>query len=198
VDPEISDITFWLHRIREGDKDAESLVFEHLQHELRVIARRYLTGERKGHSLQSTVLVDEAYMRLVRNGDRTWQNRNQFLALAARVMRHFLVDYARAKLASKRGGQLIRVELEECAAACSHSLEELLALHRALDRLSEMDCRLGQIVEMQYFGGMTDEEIGKHLDLSVRTVKCEVRAARAWLADELGGDNLASSPQSSR
>jgi RNA polymerase sigma factor (TIGR02999 family) len=186
VDPDINDITIWLRRIRAGDKDAENLVFEHLQHELRAIARRYLSSERKGHSLQSTVLVDEAYMRLVRNGDRTWQNRNHFLALAARVMRHFLVDYAKAKLASKRGGQLIRVELDERAAAPSHSLEEFLALHRALDRLSEMDPRLGQIIEMQYFGGMTEEEIAKHFDLSTRTVKREVRTAKAWLADELG------------
>ncbi len=185
--PENPDITIWLRKIREGDKDAENLVLEHLKNELYRLARRHLSGERKGHSLQATLLVDEAYMRLVRSGDRTWQNRNHFLALGAQAMRRFLVDHAREKLAAKRGGEMMRVEVNEGIASPSRSPEQFLDLHEALNRLAALDPRLGQIVEMHYFGGMTEEEIAIHFGIVARTVRREIRAAKDWFAEELGG-----------
>lgn len=198
MDPDNPDITLWLRRAEGGDRQAEEFVLECLRRELHLIAVRQLRGERNGHSLQATLLVNEAYLRLVRAHDRSWQDRNHFLALAARVMRHFLLDHAKAKLAAKRGGDLVRVELDHRIPCASNNPERFLELHSAIDRLQAMDPRLAKIVEMRYFGGMTEEEIGQELDLASRSVRRELKSARAWLGIELGQNGSSASSAISR
>jgi RNA polymerase sigma-70 factor (ECF subfamily) len=181
------DITVLLRRISSGDRSAEEALLPVIYAELKRIASRHLHGERVGHTLQTTELVHEAYFKLVPGAAANWENRNHFFAVAARVMRNILVDRARKNSAGKRGGgRPPDVPLEEgMAFADSGDSERLLALHGALERLEKQDARQSRIVEMRFFGGMTEEEIAQVLGISSRTVKREWVVAKAWLYGEL-------------
>src|SRR5262249_23962649 len=147
----------------------------------RRVAGAYLRNERAGHTLQPTALVHEAYVRLAQLRQMEIESRAHLLSLAAQQMRRVLVDHARARGATKRGGDAIRIEFEETSIGGAEPDAELLALDRALDALATTDARLGRIVEMRYFGGLTIEETASVLGVSHATVEREWAAARAWL-----------------
>ena len=147
-----------------------------------------MSRERAGHTLQTTALLDEAYLRLVENNERSWQNRTHFVAAAAQLMRRIMVDHARERHALKRGGGARKVTLDEAAPVADARSEELLALDEALERLAAEDARKGQIVELRYFGGLTVEETAEFLKLSRRTVEREWAMAKAWLYRALSGE----------
>src|SRR5262249_39564827 len=146
---------------------------------------RYLRRERPGHTLQTTGLVHEAYLRLVDQHQTDWQNRAQFFAVAAQMMRRVLIDHARSKQAAKRGGNNIRVTLEDATAAVQDRGGDLLELDEALTRLAELDHHQARVVELRYFTGLGIEETAEVLDISPATVKREWTMARAWLRREL-------------
>jgi RNA polymerase sigma-70 factor, ECF subfamily len=179
------DVTELLARWSRGDEEAYRDLLPIVYEELRRLASRYMANERPGHTLQTTALLNEAYLRLAREGPRPWSNRRHFYALAARAMRQVLVEHARKVKAERRGGGLFRVELGEADAATEIAAEEILAVHHALDRLASLDERQGRIVELRYFAGQTVPEVASSLSLSTATVEREWRAARAWLQREL-------------
>ncbi len=144
-----------------------------------------MAGERAGHSLQATALVNEAYMRLVDVQHVNWQNRAHFLAMAARLMRRILVDYARSRGYQKRGGNAVRITLDEMSIAGVEPNRELVALDDALTELAKVDERTGQVVELRYFGGLSVEETAAVLNVSVETVMRDWKHAKAWLLKEL-------------
>ena len=153
--------------------------------ELRRIASRYMKREREGHTLQTTALVNEAYLRMVGQDDVDWQNRAHFFGVAASVMRHLLVDHARARGRVRRGADPQQVSLDEAAVVSNQKGEELLALDEALTRLASIDSRKVKIVELRYFSGLTAEETAEVLGVSEITVKREWLKAKAWLYREL-------------
>ncbi len=181
MEPELGEITLLLQQIRNGDRGAESRLIPLLYHELRRLASRYVRHERSGHSLQTTALVDEAYLRLTRQRGAPWQNRAHFFGVAASLMRHILVDHARERLAKKRGGSGEKLGLDEARAVAVVPSDQLLALDEALKQLEERDPRLSRIVELRFFGGLSEEETGEVLGISVRTVKRDWSIAKAWL-----------------
>lgn len=177
-------ITNLLKDWRDGQPDALERLLPLVHAELRRIAGANLSHERANHTLQPTALVHEAYLRLVTQRNRNFENRTHFFALAARLMRRVLVDHARRRQAARRDSGIT------VALAHSHSAREphhadLLALHRAMERLAEVDPRQSQIVELRYFGGFSVEETGNLLGLSPATIKREWRVARLWLVQEL-------------
>jgi RNA polymerase sigma factor (TIGR02999 family) len=180
------EITELLLRVRGGDSDAQSSLAEVVYGELHRMAKRYMRFERPDHTLQPTVLVHETYLQLVAAVDRDWQNRTHFYAAAAQSMRRILIDYARARSAAKRGGRQVRLTLEDTITLTNQRCEELLALDEALNRLAAMDLRQSRIVELRFFGGLTEEEIAKVLNVSARTVKRDWMTAKGWLHSELG------------
>ena len=182
-----AEITTLLAAIKQGDRCAESLLAEMVYGELRAIAGTHMRRERRGHTLQTTALVHEAYLRLVRDQAMDWQGRAHFFATASVVMRRILVDYARQRAAEKRPAANLRVELHDWHASQRPPMEQMLALDEALNRLAAMDARQARVVEMRYFGGLTEEETGAVLGISVRTVKRDWSSARAWLQVQLGG-----------
>jgi len=147
-----------------------------------------MSRERPGHTLQTTALLNEAYLRLVDNPKRDWQNRSHFIAAASQLMRRIMVDRAREHRALKRGGDAMKVSLDEAALISEQRAEELLALDEALEKLAAQDSRKGQIVELRYFGGLTLEEAAAFLKISDRTVRREWRMARTWLYRALSGE----------
>jgi RNA polymerase sigma factor (TIGR02999 family) len=153
---------------------------------LRALAHQRLGAVPGEHSLNTTGLVHEAYLRFVQSAGTTFQSRDHFLAIAARVMRNVLVDHARARVASKRGGGAALLELREEAWVTGVDLDRVEDLDEALKRLEQLDERQARMIEQRYFGGLTLEEIASAMDLSLATVKRELRSARAWLATELG------------
>ena len=163
-----------------GDAAAGEALMPLVYHELRRRAAAYLRQERPGHTLQPTALVHEAYVRLVGQTRMTWQNRAQFFGVAARMMRRVLVDHARERLAAKRPGG-IRVTLDEHLQATEPEYCEVLMLHRALQQLAALDARQAEIVELKYFGGLSEREIADLLSLSRATVTREWQSARAWM-----------------
>jgi RNA polymerase sigma-70 factor (ECF subfamily) len=183
------DITALLAGMRNRDSAAESRLASLVYGELRRIAARYMRRERADHTLQATALVNDAYLKLMAQ-DKDWQNRAHFFAVASSVMRRILVDHARARHAEKRGGDVVKVELDRPDAPpglvfSPERSEQILALDEALSRLNVLDERQCKIVEMRFFGGMTDQEIADVLEISVRTVVREWVLARAWLHAEL-------------
>lgn len=170
---------------RDGNDDALGQLIRALEGELRRLARRYMAGERAGHTLQATALVNEAYLRLIDVRRVNWQNRAHFLAMAARVMRRILVEAARAKGYQKRGGRAVRVTFDESlpvAAALDH---DLVALDDALNVLATVDDRKSRVIELRFFGGLNIEETAAVLNVSPDTVKRDWRLARAWLWREM-------------
>jgi RNA polymerase sigma factor (TIGR02999 family) len=175
------DFTEILRRVREGDRNAANLLVPVVYDELRRIAGAFLRSERYDHTLQPTALVNEAYLRLVRERDAEWDNRAQFMAIAARQMRRVLVDHARAKVAGKRGGGAVRVEFDAHHDIAAPRDADLVALDDALADLALQDARLAQVVELRYFGGLTVEETADVLGVSTATVNRDWATARAWL-----------------
>jgi RNA polymerase sigma-70 factor, ECF subfamily len=169
-----------------GDRAALEAVTPLVQPELRRLAARYMAGERPGHILHATALVNEAYVRLIDQPGTPWQNRAHFFAVAAQVMRHILVDLARARGRAKRGGGELRLSLSEAADLPVIRSAELVALDDALKGLEAFDARKSRVVEMRFFAGLSYQEIASVLQVSVATVRKDWSLARAWLHRELG------------
>jgi RNA polymerase sigma-70 factor (ECF subfamily) len=168
-----------------GNERALEKLIPLVQPELHRLAHYYMSRERAGHTLQTTALLNEAYLQLTDKTQPQWQNRTHFMAVAAQLMRRIMVDHARARHALKRGSGAIRVTLDETALVTEQRAEELLALDEALEKLAEFDRRRCEIVEMRYFGGLTVEEIADVLKVHPNTVMRDWRAAKAWLYAEL-------------
>jgi RNA polymerase sigma-70 factor (ECF subfamily) len=170
---------------RRGDQAAFDALVPLVHEELRRIARRCMGGERREHTLQASALLNEAYLRLVDVTRVEWQNRAHFFAMAARVMRRILVDSARARRFQKRGGDAIRVSLDEALIVSHERGRDLVALDDALTTLAGIDPRKGQVVEMRFFGGLSVEETAAALQVSTGTVMRDWRLAKVWLLREL-------------
>lgn len=153
--------------------------------ELRRLAKRYMRQQNAGHTLQTTALVNEAYLRLIDSSRVRWQDRTHFFAISAQLMRRVLVDFARAKNSRKRGGEQIQITLDEQLEAPFEKETNLVALDEALQNLARLSQRQSQIVELRYFGGLSEEEIAETLEISTRTVRRDWSLARAWLYREL-------------
>lgn len=176
---------------REGEREALDRLYPLVYEELRRVARRQLRGERAGHTLSTTALVHETYLRLVDQTRAGWTDRARFFALAARAMRRILIDHARKHRAAKRGGALRRVPLENADLAIEERAELLVALDDALTRLMVLDERQGRVVECRFFGGMTEEETAEALGIGLRTAKRDWAKARSWLYQEIYPDAVA-------
>jgi RNA polymerase sigma factor (TIGR02999 family) len=168
-----------------GDEGALEKLIPLVQPELHRLAHYYMSRERAGHTLQTTALLNEAYLQLTDKTQPPLRNRTHFMAVAAQLMRRIMVDHARARHALKRGAGAIRVTLDETALVTEERAEELLALDEALEKLAEFDRRRCEVVEMRYFGGLTVEEIADVLKVHPNTVMRDWRAAKAWLYAEL-------------
>ena len=179
------EITVLLQQVASGDSGATERLADAVYAELRRIAGRLMAHERRDHTLQPTAIADEAYLNLVEQRDRSFQNRAHFFAVAAQAMRRLLVDYGRRRQTLKRGGDQQRVDIDLPVSDPSGTLDELLAVHEALDRLAVIDARQARIVELRYFGGLTEDETAEMLQISTRTVKRDWTVARAWLHAEL-------------
>lgn len=184
------DVTLLLSQLRAGDREAESKLIPLVYDELRRLAAHYLRGERADHTLQPTALVHEAYLRLTKLRDLDWQSRSHFFATAATVMRRILVDHARAQQAGKREALHNAVSLEDALVISPARPSELISLDAALDKLAQLDARRSKIVELRFFGGLSEEETGAILGVSTRTVKRDWRIAKAWLYNELIEDRF--------
>lgn len=183
--PTSHEITQLLLAWSEGDKQALDRLVPLVYDELRRLAQNYMRKERAGQTLQTTALIHEAYLRLI-DADRVqWRNRTHFFGIAARLMRQILVARARERGCQKRGGGAERVSLDEAMVIDERLDEDLVALDEALGELSQFDARMAQIVEMRFFGGLTEEEIAAALDVSTKTVRRDWRLARSWLRRKL-------------
>jgi RNA polymerase sigma-70 factor (ECF subfamily) len=181
-----SDVTRLLLAWSDGDETALQRLMPLVYAELRRLAARYMGRERAGHTLQTSALINEAYLRLVGARGVQWQNRAHFYAVSAGAMRRILVDFARARDNLKRGGGARAVPLDEQVLAGVTRSTDLLALDEALERLAVLSPRQGRVVELRYFGGMTEQEVADVLHVSSRTVRNDWQLARAWLHRELG------------
>ncbi len=175
------EITRLLADWSRGDRTALERLLPLVHTELRRIARRQMSGERPGHTLQATALVNEVYLKLAGHDASPWRDRAHFYAVCAQVMRHILIDHARAHARDKRGGGAIHVALDEAAMFVEERAEEFVALDEALRALEAFDPRKGRIVELRYFAGLSIEETAEVLDVSPTTVRREWRRAKAWL-----------------
>jgi len=179
------DVTRLLVAWKDGDRSALDDLLPLVERELRLRARGHLRRERPGHLLQTTALLNEAYLRLVRQKDVTWQNRAHFFAIASQAMRRILVDHAKTQRRQKRGGGAPVVSLDDVAVMSPQRSEELLALDAALHKLAAFDERKARLVEMRYFAGLSVEETAEAMGVSVATVMRDWRVAKAWLQREL-------------
>jgi RNA polymerase sigma factor (TIGR02999 family) len=171
-----------------GDPAALDTLVPIVHAQLRALARRHMAAERPGHTLQTNALVNEAYLRMVDLGRIEWRDRAHFFAIAARIMRHILVDRARAKRFRKRGGEMTRVALDETLLpAQSPAVCDVLGVDAALESLAAIDPRRGKVVELRIFGGLSVEETAAALGVSTDTVSRDWKLAKAWLARELAG-----------
>jgi len=186
--PSQQEVTQLLSDWSGGDEGALGKLISLVQPELHRLAHHYMSRERTGHTLQTTALLDEAYLRLVDNTKRNWQNRAHFVAAVAQLMRRIMVDHARQRHSLKRGSGALKVTLDDAALVTETRSEELLALDEALERLALQDQRKSQIVELRYFGGLTTQEMAAFLKLSHRTVEREWNMAKAWLYRALSGE----------
>ena len=178
-------ITELLAEWREGNQSALDELYPLVYDELHRLARRYMSRERKNHTLQTTALINEAYVRLVDQKNVNWANRSHFFAISAQIMRRILIDHARRHAYAKRGGGAQQVSLEEVAAITPDQGRELMRLDEALKSLAERDPRRSQVVELRYFGGLNNEEIAGVLHVSENTVTRDWNMARAWLYQQL-------------
>jgi RNA polymerase sigma factor (TIGR02999 family) len=169
-----------------GDQQALDRLTPLVYEELRRQAARYLRRERAGHTLQTTALIHEAYLRLVDAKDVHWESRTHFFAIAANLMRRILVDHARRRDADKRGGSQVQVQLDEALAVADATNVDLLAINEALDRLAMIDPQQARVVELRFFGGLSVDEAAAALGVSPKTIKRDWSVARAWLRREIG------------
>ena len=183
--PAPSQVTRLLGDWSSGDQRALEKLIPLVQPELHRLAHHYMSREAIGHTLQTTALLNEAYLQLVDDPKRSWQNRTHFVAAAAQLMRRIMVDHARERRALKRGGGAVKLSLDDVALVTERRSEELVALDEALEKLAALDPLKSQIVELRYFGGLTVEETAAVLDVSRETVLRDWRLARAWLMQEL-------------
>jgi len=183
--PSTQGITQLLVAWKEGDAAALEQLTPLVHTELHRLAKRYMAGERHGHILQTTALVNEAFMRLIDWRSVEWQNRAHFFGLAAQLMRHILVDFARAQRREKRGGEALLVSLSEAANVGQEQCADLVALDDALQTLEKLDQRQARVVELRFFAGLSIEETAEALKVSVSTVRRDWSAAEAWLYREL-------------
>ena len=180
------EVTQILHDWSGGDRAAPERLMPLVYDELWRLARSFLARERGGHTLQPTALVHEAYVRLVDQTRVSWQNRSHFYGIASSMMRRVLIDHARAHVAEKRGGAAVRLSVDDVDIPVEQRASGLLALDEALSRLAQFDERKSKVVEMRFFGGMSDEEIAEALGVTTRTVLRDWKTARLWLFRELG------------
>jgi RNA polymerase sigma factor (TIGR02999 family) len=181
-------LTGLLFEWRQGDEAALEKLTPLVYDELRRIAHRYVRRERAGHTLQTTALVNEAYVRLAGRQKIEWQDRSHFFAVTANVMRHILIDHARRRHYAKRGGDAQHVALDEADAMSHQRAHELVALDEALEELAKLDPRKSQVVELRYFGGLSMEETAEVLEVSLMTVRRDWRVAKAWLFKEVNSE----------
>jgi len=183
--PPRADITQLLQAWNQGDRGAIEKLVPLVYDELHRLAQRYMADERPEHTLQTTELVNEAYMRLVDSAHANWESRAHFFGVCAQVMRRILVDWARSRQAEKRGGEVPPVQLDEAMVAGEERGLDLVALDDALKALTAEDARQGQVVELRFFGGLSIEETAAVLKVSPKTVKRDWNLARGWLRHEL-------------
>jgi RNA polymerase sigma factor (TIGR02999 family) len=174
-------LAHWSH----GDDAALGELTPLIYEELRRLAHHQMAGQRPDHTLQTTALVNEAYLRLADQTNPSWQSRAHFFAVAARAMRQILVNYAKSNQAQKRGGGAFKIELDEAAIVSPEESKEIVDLHEALERLATLDSRKAQVVELKYFGGLNYDEMAEVLKISPVTVRRDWEFARAWLHTEL-------------
>lgn len=186
-DPLSHNITHLLREWSDGDERALDRLTPLVYEELRQQAARYLRRERPGHTLQTTALINEAYLRLIDARDVRWQSRAHFFGIAANLMRRILVDHARRRDAGKRGGAQLRLTLDESLAVAKDSDVDLLAIDEALNRLAIIDAKQARVVELRFFSGLSVEETAAALGVSPKTVKRDWSVARAWLRREIAG-----------
>jgi len=184
-----ADVTALLAEVAKGNQSAQEKLVPLVYEQLRVLARRYMRRERTDHTLQTTALVHEAYLKLVHQQSPNWQGRAQFFGVAAQLMRRILIDHARHHLREKRGGAQIVLPLNEALAFSPEHSEDLLKLDEALDRLAKLDPRQSRIVELRFFGGLNVEETSRFLGVSPITVKRDWAVAKVWLYGELRPDD---------
>jgi RNA polymerase sigma factor (TIGR02999 family) len=177
-------LELWSHGNDAALAELTPLVYN----ELRRIAHHHMGGQRPNHTLQTTALVNEVYLRLADQTNPRWQNRAHFFAVAARAMRQILVSYARSQQSQKRGGGALKVELDEAAIVSPQQSQEIVDLHEALKRLATLDARKAQVVELKYFGGLDYDEMAEVLNVSRITVRRDWEFAKVWLYTELHGD----------
>jgi RNA polymerase sigma-70 factor, ECF subfamily len=180
------DVTALLRAWGKGDEGALERLIPLMHQELRRVARRCMAGERPGHTLQATALINEAYLRLVDAQQVDWQDRTHFVAVAARLMRRILVDFARSKRYQKRGGGAVQVTLDEAMLVLERG-RDLVALDEALEALAKFDERKSRVIELRFFGGLSVEETATVLRVSADTVMRDWRLAKAWLMREMKG-----------
>jgi RNA polymerase sigma factor (TIGR02999 family) len=181
------DLTELLERWGQGDREAVGDLIPVVYAELHAMSRNCLRNERQGHTLQTTALVHEAYLKLRRMDDVRWQNREQFFAIAAQVLRHILVDHARRKAAQRRGSGVMQAPLEEAFTVPAREDVDLHALDESLDRLAAVDERKARLVELRFFAGLSIEEAAQVCGCSPTTVKRELAFAKAWLYRDMEG-----------
>jgi len=184
-EPPRHDITGLLQAWRLGDASAREVLIPLLQRELHRIARHHIAAQRPGHTLQTTALVNEAYLHLIDVTRADWHDRSHFLSACSQIMRHILVDHARARKTAKRGGGISMLPLEEACVVSPEPDTDLVALDEALDGLAKHDPRRAKVVEMRFFGGLSVQETAAALGISEESVLRDWRLARAWLAREL-------------
>lgn len=182
-------VTKLLNDWRNGDEFALERIMPLVYDELRVMAKRYMNSQPSGHTLQTTALIHEAYLKLAHDNDKRWENRKHFFGVAAQAMRHILVDHARSKSSEKRGGTTYVVSLDDVPVVSTERAAEIIALDDALKVLETLDARKGRVVELRYFGGFSVEETADVLNVSVETVTRDWRFAKTWLLRELGANN---------
>jgi RNA polymerase sigma factor (TIGR02999 family) len=187
VGTEKQELTRLLQAWSDGDKQALEMLVPRVQQELHRLAGFYMAGERSNHPLQTTALINEAYIRLIGWDNVRWENRAHFFGVAAQLMRKILVDTARVQRRSKRGGGAFETTLDEACVYRQERTRDLLEVDEALTKLERLDPRKGRIVELKFFGGLTEEEIAAVLQISDRTVRRDWNLARAWLHTEISG-----------
>lgn len=178
-------ISLLLNDWSQGEPKAFERLMPLVYKELHQMARRYMRQQPAGHTFQTTELIHEAYLKIANQDERNWQSRAHFFGVAAQVMRHILVDYARSKSRKKRGGWQDRVSFSEEMNISTESSDEMVALDEALNQLTELDARKSRVVELKFFGGLTTEEVAEVLKISPETVKRDWRFSRNWLLREL-------------
>jgi len=184
-----NEVTQLLINWSKGDKAALNDLVPLVQVELRRMAKRYMRREDPGHTLQTSALINEAYIRLIDQKDVEWQNRAHFFAVAAQVMRHILVDHARSHAYAKRGGGAHKISLDEAVVSTEQKAAELVALDDALKNLADLDPRKSQVIELRFFGGLSIEETAEVMKISSPTVQREWRSAKAWLRREMSKES---------